>query len=268
LISMSIPYEVLVSWSKPGKNEVSKQTYGILSDIITKNVDVSKIRLQGSYGNSTNVKDNSDIDILAMCRGFSIDNSRMYPIRDLKYHVYRSINGKEGYIFSIGSKTIKYRGGTNRVPADIVPCVECRVGREEAIALYDEKRNKIIYNYPMQHIENGESKSGFTDGNFKKAVRMFKNARNKLVDMGRIQESVAPSYFVECYVYNAPNDLFKGNEEDVFFKVISWMCNDQNTYLKCQNGIDYLYGTDSTQWSVANKTIFLNGLIDLWNKWR
>ena len=63
---MSIPLEVLQKWAKPGKNEMSKQTYSALRDVLLKKLDSPQpnIYLQGSYRNSTNVRDNSDIDIV------------------------------------------------------------------------------------------------------------------------------------------------------------------------------------------------------------
>ena len=63
---MPIPSEVLQKWSKPGKNEMSKQTYAVLRELLFDRLDVPRqnIYLQGSYRNSTNIRDNSDIDIV------------------------------------------------------------------------------------------------------------------------------------------------------------------------------------------------------------
>lgn len=270
---MAIPNDVLISWARPGKNEMSKQTYSALREVIQENIPGCDVRLQGSYANSTNVRDNSDIDILVMCKGFSPSNQACQgprPLSELKPFVYNSINGKRNYIFSMGKKTIEYKGSYGlRVPADIVPCVKFMLNGKDAIALYNSSNGQTIHNYPFQHIDNGESKSGRTNGNYKKSIRMFKNARNKLISERMMDEKCAPSYFIECLIYNAPDSLFAGSEPEVFNNVLNWMSNLAYTAdMICQDGITKLFGNESTQWNVVDFVIFRSQLILLRTNWR
>jgi predicted nucleotidyltransferase len=273
---VAIPNDVLISWARPGKDEMSKQTYSALKEVIQENIPGCDVRLQGSYANSTNVRDNSDIDILVMCKGFSSSNQvyqGLRPLSELKHIMYNSINGKRNYIFSEGKKTIEYKDSYGLgVPADIVPCVKFTMPNgKDAIALYNSSTGQTIHNYPFQHIENGESKSGRTNGNYKKSIRMFKNARNKLVSDHSIDEKCAPSYFIECLIYNAPDSLFAGSEPKVFNNVLNWIWKGSLTYtadMVCQNGITKLFGNESTQWNVADFVKFRSQLFLLRSKWR
>lgn len=265
---MVIPKDVLVNWAKPGKNEISKQTYSALKEVITKNVECTNVRLQGSYSNSTNVRDNSDIDILVMCKGYSPDIGGHKSIAGLKQHVYNSINGKNGYKFTMGNKTIKHNGGSGKVPADIIPCVECIYGGKSGIAIYDSSNQNVIFNYPILHQKNGEAKSDRTNGNYKKAIRMFKNARNQLVKDNRLSEGCAPSYFIECLMYNVPDDEFKGSEFDIFHNSLVWIRNTNINNTICQNGVTNIFGSESTQWNIENFRMFKNALVLQWDEWR
>ena len=62
--------------------------------------------------------------------------------------------------------------------------------------------------YPQQHHQRSEKKEKATTNRFKRTVRMFKAARNRLVDKGVLKKEDAPSYFIECLVYNVRDNLF------------------------------------------------------------
>ncbi len=218
---MPIPLDVLQSWSKSGKNEMSKQTYYALKDVLSKKLEEYEpiIYLQGSYSNSTNVRDNSDIDIV-------LEFSSNYDPKHLKNDVLNIIQNTSGFQFTTGSKTIKFNGIKNRyVPADIVPCTSVK-NDPLCIRLYDSSSNRYITNYPKLHIQNGKSKSRDTDGNFKKAVRIMKNAKNYLESI-EIPTPVS-SYVIECALYNVPNELFLGNESNILHNVTNWFIHNQH----------------------------------------
>lgn len=145
----------------------------------------------------------------------------------------------------LGTKTIKYKGNQNYVPADIIPCAvfKSTVIGQQGTAIYDN--GKVLYNYPKQHIENGESKSARTEGNYKKTVRMFKNARNEAVRLGWLRSEQAGSYFIESLVNNVPDKRFSGNESEVFYAVFKWLYDKRGFFsedMRCQNGIHKLFG--------------------------
>src|SRR5207245_2874224 len=104
---------------------------------------------------------------------------------------------------------------SGRLTADVLPALQYRdyqwfvaPGIEsfvEGIRFVDSSGNAII-NFPKLHISNGQAKNSVsrTNGWYKPSIRMFKNVRNRLVEEG-VFESAAPSYFVECLIYNAPD---------------------------------------------------------------
>lgn len=271
---MAIPYDKLVSWAKPGKNQNSRDTYAKLRQIIEENFDNVDIFLQGSYANSTNVRDNSDIDVVVVAKDYT--TRTLAPFSDqknlitLKEDLYKAINGKRNFKFVRGAKTIKYEGNSyNLVPADIIPACYFVKNGQQGIALFDAYKNQTIYNYPKQHKENGEEKSGNTNGNYKKTVRMFKNARNHIIDLKYIPDNLAPSYFIECLLYNVPDEYFDGNESNCMFNVLKWLFNHRNSLggMVCQNGITNLFGNSSTQWNTSDAKLFIEKLVYLWDNW-
>lgn len=284
---MSIPTDVLVNWSKPGKSDNSKVTYEKLNNVInSKLYGDYELFLQGSYHNTTHVKENSDIDVVVLNKNIIVGNT-LYGLRgnlqDLtgyKSFLYYKIQGAQNFYFTLGNKTIKYAGNSNYVPADIVPCgcyKGATIGSPIGTILYDSNLRKYFINYPKQHYDNGVLKSQQTNGNFKKTVRMFKNARNNAVKTGLLRtEDIAPSYFLECLIYNIPNSCFIGDEHEIFYKSIKWLY--QNTSLlsnmKCQNKIQNLFGYDSlssivvyNKWNTSDAITFVNAIVNLWNNW-
>ena len=283
---MAIPFQTLEAWSKPGKSENSKVTYEKLYNIIdSRLISNYEIFLQGSYHNTTHVKENSDIDVVVLNKNIIIDNTldglrgNLEDLKNWKSSLFYKIQGAQNFNFALGNKTIKYAGNSNYVPADIVPCgcyKSSIIGSQLGTILYDSNSRKFFINYPKQHYENGVLKSQQTNSNFKKTVRMFKNARNYAVRKGLLRnEEIAPSYFLECLIYNVPNSCFNGNEHDIFYNAVSWLL--QNTHIfsnmKCQNGIQKLFGYDDNnmltynKWSTSNAITFINAIANLWNNW-
>src|SRR5438094_58650 len=108
----------------------------------------------------------------------------------------------------------------------------------EGIVFYTLKEQRQVINYPKLHYENGVKKNSDTQTNgwFKPTVRVFKNARSYLIDQHIIDGKVAPSYFVESYIYNAPAGLFGSSHGQTFAKVLNWVAQPSGQ-LTCQNGV-------------------------------
>lgn len=282
---MAIPLEILKIWSKQGKSDNSKITYESIKNLIEKEVGYNyDIFLQGSYHNSTHVKENSDIDIVIINKNLTINNSALRlsgdigELQNFKLRLFYHIQHKNNFAFELGNKTIKYAGNNYYVEADIVPCGYYRdySSFQVGTIIYDTSLKKYFINYPKQHYSNGVQKSNITHDNFKKTVRMFKNARNHAVKKHILSsEDIAPSYFLECLIYNVPNIYFSGNESSIFVNVLKWLNNNKNNLanLKCQNGIQKLFGNPDTnsvtynKWNTANAITFINKITYLWNNW-
>ena len=96
---------------------------------------------------------------------------------------------------------------------------------------------------------------------------MLKNARNSAVRKGYLADGAAPSYFEECFVYNAPASAFGPTHGDSFFNIVNWWANNDLTFLPCQNEVTPLFGSTPEQWSETSAKQLITGLTSLWNNW-
>ena len=67
-------------------------------------------------------------------------------------------------------------------------------------------RGDYIHNWPDQQYQCGVAKTKATGRRYKWMVRALKRLENELVRSGKISE--LPSFFMECLVYNVPNEDF------------------------------------------------------------
>lgn len=76
----------------------------------------------------------------------------------------------------------------------------------EGTQFYADGENEPIVNWPEQHYSNGVAKNLNTGYRFKKAVRALKNLKYDMEANGNAEQKKAareaPSYLVECLVYN------------------------------------------------------------------
>ena len=87
-----------------------------------------------------------------------------------------------------------------------------------------------------------------------------------------ILKTLAPSYFLECLIYNSDNINFRQSTyQEIAVSIINQFHNDiQNgkmiNYL-VQNEQDKLFGTTDQQWNIDDATFFVNRLIEFWNEY-
>ncbi len=138
----------------------------------------------------------------------------------------------------------------------------------DGITFWDRAGNQVV-NFPKQHIDNGQAKNalGRANGNYKPTVRMFKNARRYLVERGRLGEVVAPSYFVECLLYNVPDALFVADRQVAMRGILQWLNNANKLLFWCQNGQVLLFGLTATQWPMPNADALIAAITTMWNDW-
>jgi len=96
---------------------------------------------------------------------------------------------------------------------------------------------------------------------------MFKNARRYLVDKGLLNAAIAPSYFVECLLYNVPDHLFVANRQLAMAGILQWLNTTNKILFFSQNGQVLLFGSTPEQWNLANADSFIGALISMWNHW-
>jgi len=178
---------------------------------------------KGSYANNTNVKTDSDVDIVVQCHdaeywdeGTKGAHTTFTPYAGiwtptkLREELGAALRAKfPGQVDSSGSTAFAIDSSTARVDADVVPCFDYKYyfasgGSREGTRIF-RKDGVGFENYPVQHLENGRSKNTSTGTSFKRAVRILKRVENVMVDEGVHRE--VPSYFVECLVYNCPDEI-------------------------------------------------------------
>ncbi|WP_282111697.1 nucleotidyltransferase domain-containing protein [Maribacter stanieri] len=304
--TLTITERQLETWSHQGAIQTSATTYESIKNCIGKanwNDDVYyDIYLQGSYKNSTNIYGNSDVDIVVQFNSiYSYSTEKLneteksYFKRDFEKAKYTLQSFKKAVIkrlklcygddsVVVNDKSILVKGnGSSRLDADVVVCnpyrkytsysVNGNKNYIEGIVFETETTNQRVINFPKVHYDNGVIKNSQikTLGNFKKIVRIFKNLKATMVSHGQIGKKVAPSYFVECLVYNARNNHFKKySYSPIIVDIINQFASDIlsgeiHNYV-VQNEQRKLFGSGDQQWSVDNATIFVTQLVKLWKK--
>ena len=131
-----------------------------------------------------------------------------------------------------------------------------------------------IINYPKVHLKNGSIKNRQenTNGNFKPSVRVLKNMKVSMVNKGYITKELAPSYFLECLIYNSENSNFQSNTyQQIAVSIINQFSTDLKNgsmanYL-VQNEQRNLFGSEEQQWNIEDATTFVNQLIKFWKEY-
>jgi hypothetical protein len=246
------------------------------------------VYLQGSYANSTNTKSDSDVDIVVQLNStFSPDTARLnafqkslfdltysnatYHWSDFRQDVINALISHFGTkkIKTNGNKSIKLIGDQNLLNADVVPCLQHRNYNSfdlsnkkdyvEGMKFWTIRENAEIINYPRVHIQHGEDKNAQhrTDEMYKDIVRVVKNIRRKLVEGEDFDQKIAPSYFIECAIYNAPDGHFNGDHQaslTYVFDFILRKCDaDQLLTVSHQHK---LFGDKLWQWNKTHASNF------------
>ena len=291
---MAIPESQLSRWSHHGPQEASIRTHQAIRSALEAHSWPQEMAynvfLQGSYRNDTNIRGDSDVDVVVQLpSAFRHDASLLSPFEqnqldstfepalydwdDFRRDVLRALVNRFGSnLVAQGNKSIKVKADPPRLATDVVACIEYRKylnyhSYVEGITFWALQGKYWIVNYPKEHYRNGAAKSVSTSDRYKRTVRMFKNARNFLVSNGKINAALAPSYFIESLTYNAPDAAFQSGFQDTYYSIVKWMTSTNLTGLVCQNGQQYLFGPSAEQWSVQDAQAFAGWLAALWNNW-
>ncbi|MBU2922222.1 nucleotidyltransferase [Winogradskyella psychrotolerans] len=305
---MAIPERQLKTWSNQGAVQSSAATHKSVENCIKKvswKDDVNYVTyLQGSYPNYTNIYGNSDVDLVVEFRSiFSKDLSALSATEreqfdsnysDAKYSLAAfKTSVVEQLKLCYGEKSVKVDNkaivvsgdGSSRLDCDVLVCNPYRKYKSysnvndnyiKGIVFKTEHDipKKTIINYPKIHLKNGsiKNRSDNTNGNFKPAVRVLKNIKAAMVNNGYITKELAPSYFLECLVYNSNNSNFqKSTFEEITVAIINQFYSDNKdgtmTNYLVQNEQRKLFGSDEQQWSISDATTFVTQIIKFWNEY-
>jgi hypothetical protein len=240
-----------------------------------------RIYAKGSYANNTNVRLDSDVDVVVeftkclyydatRVQGFSpaaagIWTPAQYAFGDFKFQVHLALIARFGVSgVSRGNKAFDVHENTARVDADVVPCWEYRLFHgagpndyykgTEFIA--DDGRS--IVNWPEQQKTNGNLKNVRTGGRYKFITRAVKRLHNEMAGRGYVSAEPIPSYFIECLIYNVP-DNFLGHSnysDDVKYALAHVIADKRpDTSWVEVNEMKYLYNSGQS-WTRAQAEAF------------
>jgi len=303
---MSIPESQLTTWANQGAVTSAKATHESIRSALGQyrfpaGVDY-EIFLQGSYKNDTNIRGDSDVDVVVQLNSTIRCNTSLltdterrlydqlysdvaYGWREFRAEVLAALQSRYGRTaVREGKKSLKLPSGILPLPADVVVAIKHRTFKRivsqydqdflDGIAIFVTQENRWILNYPQLHFENGVTKNSptHTNGWFKHTVRIFKNARTHLVARRQLAEPTAPSYCIECLVYNASDGKFGTSYQNTFYNVLNWMSSVDLNSLACQHCQDKLCAatiltSTPEQWPTYDARNYITKLIDLWNNW-
>lgn len=269
---MEVTKQQLESWTSPGAEQSAKNSHTSIREAVSRGQfpggKTPEVFLQGSYKNHTNIRGDSDVDVVCFWpdvfysnlseedkRRLGI-NTSSYTWDDFESTVRAALTDYYGSNrIRVRNKAIAVRfDSSGYVPADVVVSIGYRLfdnedNFQEGISLLDRTSRKLIVNFPKQHSRNGDSKASRTSGEFRKVVRASKNARNKAIEEEFLDPKDAPSYFVESLVYNVVDSAFDGDILGTLWQVIQ-LSEKPESHRMCQNGITPLFGGDTTSWTV------------------
>lgn len=289
---MPIPESKLGAWSHHGSQKAAIRTHETIRRALDNytwpqgmNYD---FYLQGSYHNDTNLVGESDVDVVLELDSPSQQDRNSLPNyglglaatglqpqastwNDFRREALKALQQSFGdRAVGQGNKSIKLKGASRRLATDIVVCMKYQKSasvwtRVEGIAFQALQDKHWVINFPKLHHENGAAKGTRTGDRFKRTVRMFKGARNHLRTTGQIRSGLAPSYFLECLLYNAPDWVFQERFDETYCAIVNWMNQTNMASLPCQNGQQYLFGQSEEQWSLEDAKALGAQLANLWN---
>ena len=295
---MPIPDSQLDIWSHQGATVTSQATHEAIRRALSKWADLRNrnydVYLQGSYKNSTNIRGSSDVDVIAQSNDtFYWNNddltptqsaahdraypSSSYPLEQFRRDVVEALRRHFGSnAVTEGNKSIKIARDSNRVPADVVVCAQYRryayfhskqdYSMAEGI-WFRARDGQIIINYPKPHYRNGAAKNNQCPNSYKAGVRILKNARDTLIRRGWIVASEVPSYFLECFAFNAANHCYSGSWQNLYTAVLRDLSNGDYPEYICQNRVRRLFGNSYDQWNSRHARKLCSTLGRLWNEW-
>ena len=296
---MPVNEKQLATWSNAGAAQTAEATYTSIKTALSRAANLKQfsyeVYLQGSYGNATNIYGNSDVDIVVeLNSAYYYDISRLteadrtvfnqnfsgskYTFSGFRQEVQSALQVYYGSgIIKPKNKCILVEAASGRLDADVIPCLEHRLYKQyspasqhydRGIKFFTLKESRAIVNFPRLHRDCGTAKNKRVTDNYKPAIRVFKNWRDRLITEAKLKESVAPSYFIECLLSNIPDVAFIGSTWNaIVFACLKQLEGDISKYM-CQNGVVPLFGDTQEQWNVSAARAFTSAVISDWNAGR
>ncbi len=289
----------LQEWAKtPTRdNDKSSSTYATIKKVLESRFgDDVDIFLQGSYANSTNIKKDSDVDIvlrhknvyfsdisaLSESEKFIYNSSTVsatYSFDQFKKDVAECLEGAYPSHVERKNKCIKiHKKISNRVNVDVVPCFSHKRYSDhktviaEGIEFIKDEKNDRVKSFPKQHKENGENKNTESNQNYKAVVRILKNIKRELVENNELDEKLINSFMIEALCWNVNKQYYIGETWiEVVNKVMCKIYEDMENveahskYAEISD-LFYLLHLERTEIKIADIKVFLEAAYKTINK--
>jgi hypothetical protein len=275
--------DLLSRWIKPSSEDEQVQqdrAQRMVTDAVKRH-DILKtaslyVYAKGSYANNTNVRRDSDVDIVVECQAcqyfdyipgqapataLSTPYTGEWTPAKLRSEVTTALTN------AFGASSVDITGKValtvtavvgSRPPIDVVPSFDyflyndpAQTSSRRGSCVFPASGSKIV-NWPDQQLANGRAKNQRTGSRYKYFVRALKNAENTLVKGGAMKAK--PSYLMECLVWNVADSTLKSGNLSHGFRatlVELWQGLDKTGYDEWTepNDIKYLFNSGQ-KWSV------------------
>lgn len=288
---MALSSDQIRKWSQRGDPIQAWYSYEMVRGSLTQGrlEGTWSVYPQGSYANKTNIAADSDVDlVVALTSSFYPDKAelswneqeeydRYYEQADRTWRDFRDAVTRilrQDFWVVEGSKAVKVRSGLIRLPADVLIALEHRYYKSfpslqgqvfvDGVQFYRSGDHRIV-NFPKQHMKACAGKDARTAGNYRKVVRVAKNARNALIadDDSQVGPGTAPSYFLESLLWNVPDLCFSSGLQNAYPEAVRWLGehNGELPDMKFPNGRGNLFGhTSDASWNQASANQIIRGL--------
>lgn len=248
-----------------------------------------RVFTQGSYRNRVNVRKDSDVDVGILCfdtyfTDYPDDNVKIflekmeepatYTYATFKDEIEVALVAKFGRLNVMrGSKSFDIHENTYHVEADVAAFFEHRRYTSNTKYLSgvemipDDRKPARIRNWPEQHYENGVAKNSRTSRRYKRMVRILKTLSNEMSAQDSRSADKAPSFLIECLVWNAPDEMFSASSYRAMVRsVLTRLFNNTINDDECNewgevSELKYLFRR-SQPWARSNAHAFLS---DAWD---
>jgi hypothetical protein len=227
---------LLSTWIKPSsatEQDQQDRAERMVKAAIAASAELKGVSLatytKGSYPNNTNVRQDSDVDVVVELQACSYYDGT-HPGAPSRYKgpwtpqvwreaVVRSLVEHFGAseVDSTGRIAINVRAKSGSRPsADVVPSFNYNrydsAATHSGSCVFPRDGSAKVVNWPDQQLANGKTKNAACGQRYKAYVRALKNSENHLSGAGTIAD--LPSYFMECLVYNVPNQILQTGDLD------------------------------------------------------
>lgn len=265
---MPIPDIILENWSKPADDRKAKNAFALIRDMIKANMTGIDVIPFGSYANGTNVREDNPADMIVFIKDGGYNTRGADDVKYARDRLFDALDGKTEMSFSKNDRGIMSKGFGNIVPVKVVPFVRYGPEEEGGMVTYYHDKGKYGVSYPIQDRMNCDDKDVRTGGNYKKVIRMFKNARDLAVRKGLLGEGTCPSSGLEGLLYNVPDEKYSGRGPEAFRNVMMWLYYDKAiSTMVMQNGIQHLFGDSVTAWNIQDARTVIDRISYMWGSW-